>query len=83
MTKTARHRAHSPAPKDRMQQARLRKGYTLRTLAEACEKAGQKVDFGQLGRIERWEAVPRPALRAVLAEVLELDPITDLPTAGS
>lgn len=81
MTKTARHRATDPAPRDRMQEARLRKGYTLRTLADACEEAGQKVDFGQLGRIERWEAVPRPALRAVLAQVLELDPISDLPTS--
>lgn len=81
MTKTARHRAADPAPQARMQQARLRKGYTLRTLADACDQAGQKVDFGQLGRIERWEAVPRPALRAVLAQVLELDPISDLPTS--
>lgn len=80
MTKTAPPPT-PPAPRDRMQEARLRKGYTLRALADACEEAGQKVDFGQLGRIERWEAVPRPALRAVLAQVLELDPISDLPTS--
>lgn len=62
-----------------MQAARLRKGLTLRALADACAEAGHKVDFGQLGRIERWEAVPRPALRRVLAQVLELDPVNDLP----
>lgn len=65
---------HSP-----MQAARLRKGWTLRQLAEQCRAAGQSVDYGQLGRIERREASPRPALRAVLAQVLDLDPVKDLP----
>jgi transcriptional regulator with XRE-family HTH domain len=58
-----------------MQAARLRKGLTLRQLSEACADAGQSVDFGQLGRIERGEAVPRPALRVVIAQVLEIDPL--------
>lgn len=55
---------------------RLRKGLTLRQLAEQCATEGAPVDFGQLGRIERGEAVPRPQLRAVLAGLLDLD-VTD------
>lgn len=56
--------------------ARLRRGMTLRNLAQRCADKGVKVDHGQLGRIERGECVPRPALRAVLAELLGLD-VTD------
>lgn len=52
---------------------RLRKGLTLRQLAEQCADEGSPVDFGQLGRIERGEQVPRPKLRAVLAKLLDLD----------
>lgn len=36
-----------------------------------------EVDFGQLSRIERRMSTPHPALRAVLADLLELDVIAD------
>jgi len=55
--------------------ARLRKGLTLRALAEAVKERGESVDFGQLGKIERGEASPRPALRKALADELEIDPL--------
>jgi transcriptional regulator with XRE-family HTH domain len=53
--------------------ARLRRGWTLRDLADQCSEKGVQVDFGQLGRIERGECTPRPRLRAVLADVLKVD----------
>lgn len=56
-----------------LKQQRLRKGLTLRQLADQCAAKDVPVDFGQLGKIERGESVPRPALRLVLAELLELD----------
>lgn len=77
MEQTARRDA---APQSAMAAARLRKGLTLRQLADACREAGTSVDHGQLGRIERGEASPRPGLRATLAEVLGIDPVTDLPS---
>jgi len=52
---------------------RLQRGWTLPDLAEKCTAAGAKTDDGNLSRIERGEQVPRPKLRAVLAELLELD----------
>lgn len=52
---------------------RLAKGLTLRELAAKCADAGSPVDFGQLGKIERGEAVPRPALLATLVKLLDLD----------
>lgn len=61
---------------------RLRKGLTLRQLAERCANEGTPVDFGQLGKIERGEAVPRPQLRSVLARVLDLD-VTDFEREAS
>jgi len=60
----------------RCKQQRLRRGLTLRQLADLCADEGTPVDYGQLGRIERGEATPRPALRAALAKLLELD-VTD------
>ena len=53
--------------------ARVRHGWTLRDLAGECEAKGVTVDFGTLGRIERGECTPRPRLRAVLADLLDLD----------
>lgn len=52
---------------------RLRRGLTLRELAQLCRDEGAPVDFSHLSQIERGRAVPRPRLRAVLARVLELD----------
>lgn len=57
--------------------ARLRRGWTLRELAGHCAAKGVKVDHGQIARIERGEAVPRPGLRAVLADLLDLDAVDD------
>lgn len=66
----------------RFKAQRLRRGLTLRALADLCSDNGVPVDFGQLGRIERGEQTPRPALRAVLAELLELD-VTDFERRAS
>lgn len=57
--------------------ARLRRGWTLRELAGHCADKGAPIDFGQLARIERGEAVPRPRVRAVLADLLDLDAADD------
>jgi transcriptional regulator with XRE-family HTH domain len=59
---------HSP-----MRDARLAKGLTHRKLAELCAAAGQEVSHSQLVRIENAQSSPRPALRAVLAQVLGID----------
>lgn len=56
---------------------RLRRGWTLRDLAQKCADKGASVDFGHLARIERRLHTPGPKLRVVLAELLELD-INDL-----
>lgn len=56
---------------------RLRRGLTLRQLAQRCADKGAPVNFGQLSRIERGEYAPNPKLRAVLAEILGLH-VTDL-----
>jgi transcriptional regulator with XRE-family HTH domain len=60
-----------------LHRARIRKGLTLLRVAEMCTERGEPVSEGQLSRIDRGMAVPRPALRAVLAEVLELDTYAD------
>lgn len=59
-----------------LKEQRLRRGWTLRDLAARCEARGVPVDFGQLGRIERHEAEPRPALGKVLGDLLGVDPAT-------
>lgn len=61
---------------------RLRKGLTLRKLADACAAGGASVHYSQLARIERGLYTPRPELRAVLAKVLELE-ITDFEREAS
>lgn len=53
--------------------SRLERGWTLPDLAVHCTKKGARTDDGNLSRIERGFQVPRPQLRAVLAELLELD----------
>jgi transcriptional regulator with XRE-family HTH domain len=57
--------------------ARLRRGWTLRQLAAECAEKGVAIDHSQLARIERGEHTPRPALRAALAELLDLDAVAD------
>lgn len=59
--------------------ARLRAGYTFRTLAETLTHEGVPVDHSTLVRIENGETSPRPALRAALAKALGIDPVKDIP----
>ncbi|MDX2681067.1 helix-turn-helix transcriptional regulator [Streptomyces sp. NY05-11A] len=56
-----------------VKRARLRRGMTQQDLAEKCAEAGAPVDESHLSRIERGIFMPRPRLRAVLAELLEID----------
>ncbi|HEY9367592.1 helix-turn-helix transcriptional regulator [Streptomyces sp.] len=56
---------------------RLRRGWTLRDLAQKCADKGAPVDYSHLARIERGLHTPGPKLRVVLAELLDLD-IADL-----
>lgn len=52
---------------------RLRRGWSLRALADECEKRGiPKPSDSNLSVIERGRTVPRPELRAVLSELLDL-----------
>lgn len=46
---------------------------TMLDVAERCTAAGEPVSEGQVSRIERGEHYPRPRLRAVLSELLDLD----------
>jgi transcriptional regulator with XRE-family HTH domain len=59
------------------QRARLGLGMTLAAVAVECTRRGAPVSEGQLSRIERGVFNPRPKLRAVLAELLGLDPVED------
>lgn len=52
---------------------RLRRGMTQQDLASKCAEAGVPVDESHLSRIERGIFTPRPKLRAVLAQILDLD----------
>ncbi|MEU3254235.1 helix-turn-helix transcriptional regulator [Streptomyces sp. NPDC006997] len=56
-----------------MKQQRLRRGMTQQDLAERCAEAGVPVDESQVSRIERGVYTPRPRLRAVMAQILDLD----------
>lgn len=51
---------------------RLRRGWTMKELARQCKTAGVKVSASEISRIERNLHTPRPALRKVLAHVLDL-----------
>jgi transcriptional regulator with XRE-family HTH domain len=46
---------------------------TQQDLAEKCAAAGVRVDYSHISRVERGVYMPRPKLRAVLAELLGLD----------
>lgn len=56
---------------------RLEQGLTIKQLAEICKSAGTPVSTSELSRIERHIHTPRPALRKILAELLDLA-VTDL-----
>lgn len=60
-----------------MREARLRRGWSLRYLAERCIAEGVSASYNNLARIERGESVPYPKLRAVIARLLELDAAYD------
>jgi transcriptional regulator with XRE-family HTH domain len=66
---TGRHKPQGSA----VLRSRLEHGLTLRQLADECEAAGTSVHYSTLSRIEGGEIVPRPALLATLAKVLDLD----------
>ena len=52
---------------------RLRRGWTQREAAEKCSERGASVTEAHFSRIERGMCMPYPRLRAVLAELFELD----------
>lgn len=56
-----------------LQERRLQRGLTLRALAEECARRGVRVGDSQLSKIERGLSIPRPKLRAVLADTFDLD----------
>ncbi|MEU9349065.1 helix-turn-helix transcriptional regulator [Streptomyces sp. NPDC048278] len=66
---------------NRVKHQRLRRGMTQQNLADKCAEAGVPVDESQISRIERGIYTPRPRLRALLAELLELD-VDDIGTAA-
>ena len=52
---------------------RLSRGWTLRDLAAECERKGiPRPSDSNLSVIERGKTTPRPELRAVLCELLDL-----------
>lgn len=55
-----------------VQKKRLERGWTLNQLAEQCSKAGSPTAVSNLHRIESGTQVPRPGLRVVLANLLDL-----------
>lgn len=58
---------------------RLQRGLTMLELAQQCTTAGAPVSEGQVSRIETGVHFPRPRLRAVLSELLDLDENLHLP----
>ena len=53
-----------------LQQKRLERGWTLDDLAQKCAAKGTPTAVSNLHRIETYQQVPRPRLRAVLADLL-------------
>ncbi|MDX2539833.1 helix-turn-helix transcriptional regulator [Streptomyces scabiei] len=66
----------------RVKQQRLRLGMTQQDLADKCAEAGVRVDESHISRIERGIYTPRPRLRVLLAELLELDVNDDFGSAA-
>jgi transcriptional regulator with XRE-family HTH domain len=65
-----------PAPIDgrAILNARLRKGWTQRQVADRCEELGQRVDDTFISRCERGAAIrPSPRFLPVLATALDLE----------
>lgn len=61
----------------------MRRGLTIRELAEKCAEQGTPVSYSGLAYLDRGEYVPRPALRAALARILDLDPVGDFERKAS
>lgn len=62
-----------PQVRTKMRARRLKKGWTLRRLAEECALRGVPVDHSNLARIERGEIkTPLPELWGVLVRTLNL-----------
>lgn len=57
----------------KFREQRLKRGWTLPELADKCTALGSPIGDSNLSRIERGVQVPRPQLRAVLAELLDLE----------
>lgn len=63
--------------------ARIRDGLTLAQVIQRCEAEGVSLTEGYLSRLERGHYAGSPRVRAVLADVLGLDPVEDFKrTAG-
>lgn len=65
-----------------IREQRLRRGWTQEDLAQHCADAGVHVTHTTISKIERGAQVPRPKLRAVLADLLDLD-VVDLERRAS
>lgn len=65
-----------------IRERRLSRGWTQEDLARRCTEAGAEVTHTTLSKIERGTQVPRPKLRSVLANLLELD-VTDFDREAS
>jgi transcriptional regulator with XRE-family HTH domain len=61
-----------PTVSDRvnLQSKRLERGWTLEALAQQCAAKGTPTAISNLHRIENGKQVPRPRLRATLAQLL-------------
>lgn len=55
-----------------LRMARLRKGYSLRKVAEVAEASGARLDHTNISRYERGYLRPYPRTLKVLADVLEV-----------
>lgn len=64
---------YMPNTEATIREQRLRRGWTQEDLARRCTAAGAPVTYSAVSKIERDAQVPRPKLRAVLAELLDLD----------
>jgi transcriptional regulator with XRE-family HTH domain len=63
-----------------LKDARIRQGLTIRALAEACEKAGKKVDYSNLCDYENGVHQPGPRNLFVIAKALgmSVDELRDM-----
>ena len=79
---SVRYMTQTPEPEQTAKERRIRRGWTLEELAVQCAAKGAETTPSTLSRIERGDQMPRPKLRKVLAELLELD-VNDFEQAAS